>query len=438
MKGQLNQILRPFIACSAAQLIYLRLAVGILTLFSMIGMVQLIPDFYGPSGHPVCSLSTRIALGLGHWMSVLCLVKVPALAFCLGLLGILCSVGLTLGIQTRIMNIACWLIHLTFMSRSPLSIYGADFLLAVILFWGIFLPWKNSSKNHRALPLLPLFFFKMQIFLMYVVTFMVKTGDGWLGNFSATIRILANERYASGLGDFLIQMPNLCKLITISTLLLELLAGFLLFFPIHTTYGRIIRWAGLIGLCLFHVSVFLTLNIGIFQPLALATLIPFIPVKEKEWAPTVLTERPSRDLALTIVQFLLVFSYTPFRLGNLRILLSTFFLNPPWMMMAPDTPNRRVAFQYFGISKDGSRTQLEKYSEPLERNERREYFRTKSIRWRELHTKDVFVYKGRCLFTNSLCQVEPYDKIEQVIYKEHFRSHKSRLQTICSIKCNSL
>lgn len=89
------------------------------------------------------------------------------------------------------------------------------------------------------------------------------------------LAVFANvEQYTRPLGHFLREQPALCRLVTYATLTLELGAPFLFLSPWFRVPFRI---ATVLLLTVFHLTIQLTIYIGIFQLLSITGVSLFLP-----------------------------------------------------------------------------------------------------------------------------------------------------------------
>ena len=197
----------------------------------------------------------------------------------------LAALGLLVGYRTRLMTVIVWALVLSIEFRNPLLSTSGNVLLHVLLFWAMFLPLGAVWSVDRALKVtssrislrflsVATFGLFMQIAFMYWFTALMKTGREWRVDGTALYYTLSLGRYASPLGDYLLQFPELMEMLTFATMGLEAFGPFFLFFPFFT--GPI-RTATVMAFMSFHLGIYLTMDIGHFPWLAGLCMVCFLP-----------------------------------------------------------------------------------------------------------------------------------------------------------------
>ena len=192
--------------------------------------------------------------------------------------------ALFLGFHSRIASVGCWVLIASLYNRAPFTVSGADTLLVIFLFWGMFLPlgacWSwdamrrdtNSQTNTVVLSGGTVAIL-IQIALLYFCT----------GCFKAIIHanpglLLENALqwadYNRPMGNWLVAYPNILWFLSWSTIVLEIVAPWLLFSPWKTNTLRLLVFA---GLCSLHIGIELTLSVALFSYIAFAGLTLFLP-----------------------------------------------------------------------------------------------------------------------------------------------------------------
>jgi hypothetical protein len=121
---------------------------------------------------------------------------------------------------------------------------------------------------------LPALAFIIQILFMYIFTGMLKTGDPWRKDYTAIYYALSIDHFSFLLGPYIYNFPQLMKGLTFSIIWIELLGPLLLLIPYRNSLFRYI----LVGLiATFHLGLALTMKIGLFPWVNIASLFILLP-----------------------------------------------------------------------------------------------------------------------------------------------------------------
>ena len=264
--------------------------------------------------------SFHLMSGLGFWLAALFVLH------------LLISVSLIIGYRTRFASIGAWVLLISLQNRNTMILNGGDVLLRQLLFWGMFLPWghrwsvdramdqamdqdksqpgtndkspKSASSRHPTTSYgkAPEAFFGAasiawmgQLFLVYWTTLALKTGVEWWPEGTASYYALSLDQFTTTFGQWLKQFPALLQASTYAVILVELLAPLLLICPLFFTGTRMIGLAVLIGL---HLSIDMTMHIGLFPWIDIFALLALVPAGV--WNRL---EDLTNDTALSIVIF---------------------------------------------------------------------------------------------------------------------------------------
>jgi hypothetical protein len=195
------------------------------------------------------------------------------------------ALGMLLGYRTRLMTILVWVLIISIQWRNPLILNSGDVLLRVLLFWGMFLPlgacWSVDRALKREPVQLSMRFISlatvalfMQIAFVYWFTVILKTDPSWRTEGTAIYYALGSGQYATRIGDYLYQYPELLKALTFATIGLEAFGPLLLFCPFFT--GPV-RTATALAFMNLHIGLWLTMNIGLFSWTAALCMVCFFP-----------------------------------------------------------------------------------------------------------------------------------------------------------------
>src|SRR5215217_4950185 len=197
----------------------------------------------------------------------------------------LAAVGMLIGYRTRLMVVIVWLLVMSIQWRNYLVGYSADELLRLLLFWSMFLPlgacWSvdrlrgavPEPPSKRVLSVATAGIF-LQIAFVYWFTALLKTGPEWRVDGTALYYALSAKQLGTPIGAYLLQFPDLLKVLTFGTLAIEIVAPLLLFSPFFTVPARI---AGIIGVVGLHIGISMTLAVGYFPWIGAACMVCFLP-----------------------------------------------------------------------------------------------------------------------------------------------------------------
>ncbi|MCU0961241.1 MAG: HTTM domain-containing protein [Pirellulaceae bacterium] len=260
-----------------------RMALAAVLLYNLAARALELELMYSDSGlYPVADV--RRFWGPDTWRWSLHLlggsVRFQGVLFALaGLAGVL----LLLGCWTRLATIVSWALLASLHTRAPALVTGGDALLIMMLFWGMFLPWGQrcsiDSLRRRAAPVTASVVncasaaILLQIAFMYWFTGFSKCNYLWFEG-RALESVFQNLLFTRPLGQWLLGFPWLLQVLTIGTLVLELLGPPLMFCPWRT---RQVRVPIVLCFALLHVGIELTMSVVIFSYASLAALTLFIP-----------------------------------------------------------------------------------------------------------------------------------------------------------------
>ena len=197
-----------------------------------------------------------------------------------------CAVGLLVGLRTPWMALLCWFLTISLQDRNPLVFTGgADTLLRLLLFWGLFLPLgtccsldaaydpsrKTTPVRHFSLGTAAIL---LQVALMYLMTSAFKWQTDLWRQGEAVRYVFSNEIFLKPAAQLLVPFPALMAFLTHSVLWCEFLGPVLLFSPM---FRGPVRTLAALGLMAMHLGFVLFLDIDFFQMVSLAGLTLFLP-----------------------------------------------------------------------------------------------------------------------------------------------------------------
>ncbi|WP_394344801.1 hypothetical protein [Botryobacter ruber] len=201
-----------------------------------------------------------------------------------------CATSLLVGYKTRFATIATWLLLISLQNRNVLIAQGGDDLLRMLLFWGIFLPWGRFYSYDAAKASTPAtetrYFsaataaYILQLFLLYVCAALLKNSPEWNSEGTALYYALSLDQILMPLGKLIYPYPELLRLLTLGTYYTELLLPFLLLIPFYNAFFRLLV-AGV--LVLLHIGISLTLFVGLFYLISIASVTGLLPANAMDW-----------------------------------------------------------------------------------------------------------------------------------------------------------
>lgn len=214
--------------------------------------------------------------------------KVEALLFIIA--GVI-ALAMLVGYRTRLATIASWILLLSLQARNSAISQGADLLLRLLLFWGMFLPlgarFAIDAALDRRVDDEPNPYFSMatmalllQVMSVYFFTALLKTSRVWIPDGTAVFYALHIDYLATPFAVWLRQFRPLLQTLTYYVWTLELIAPILVFFPVFTTRIRIAVMALLIAM---HIGFFLCMEIGIFPFVSITSLLVLTPGAVWDW-----------------------------------------------------------------------------------------------------------------------------------------------------------
>ncbi|WP_276498759.1 HTTM domain-containing protein [Pontibacter litorisediminis] len=201
--------------------------------------------------------------------------------------------SLLLGYKTRLSTAVTWLLLLSLQNRNPLIAQGGDDLLRMLLFWGIFLPWGRfysadavHARQQGVVPQQTSYFsaatvaYIVQVGLVYFCTALLKDSPEWHTEGTALYYALSLDQILMPLGRLIYPYPELLRVLTLATWYTELLLPFLLLIPWHNRFFRMVVVVVLVG---FHIGISLTLFVGLFYLINIASVAGLLPAPAMNW-----------------------------------------------------------------------------------------------------------------------------------------------------------
>lgn len=257
-----------------------RIGLGLISLYNLFAIYPDINAFFGANGiAPLSAFKADL-----KW-SVYCFSDHFYFIRCLFILHVIFSAMLVVGFQTRLATILCWIMTVSLINRLPIVIYGADNVMQVFLMWGAFLPlgarfsldscigskYKKSTNHFISMATIA---FICQLIIIYVLTSLERSHLCWTQEYTALYYIFSDHEYAKPFATWLLIFPRFLQLLTFLSILLELYVVFLLIMPIFSSFFRGVVVALFL---IFHLFMYLTLNLDWFPFVMIACWTALIP-----------------------------------------------------------------------------------------------------------------------------------------------------------------
>ena len=194
---------------------------------------------------------------------------------------------LLVGYRTRLATIVSWMLLVSLHYRNPLVCHAGDHVLRLLLFWGMFLPLgiaasvdsrlsrDGEGNNPRQVVLsLGTLGLLLQVVFIYVFSALLKTSSVWYPDGTALYYALNLDRLTMPLGRWLLNFPELCRLLSLGTIGLEMFGPAIAFIPFGTKYFRtlaVLLFAG------FHLGMAMMMCLILFPYVCIAAWIVFLP-----------------------------------------------------------------------------------------------------------------------------------------------------------------
>lgn len=199
------------------------------------------------------------------------------------LLAVFFACMMLIGYRTRLFTFLSWLMMLSLHNRNTLILQGGDDLLRMVLFWTIFLPtgaryscdsiFSEKKFNRLTICTVPAIAYLLQLCYVYTGSALLK-GREWDSDFTAMYYVYGLDQIAYPITRYLFQYPDLLKVMTVIAYYFELLVPLLFFIPFAHQFFRLTGVLLIVG---FHGFNSLTLLIGMFPLIGIATSVGMLP-----------------------------------------------------------------------------------------------------------------------------------------------------------------
>lgn len=197
--------------------------------------------------------------------------------------------ALLVGYRTRLMTAISWILLVSVQNRNPLILQGGDDLLRMLLFWGFFLPWGrvySLDARYQPRPASMVYAstataaYILQLALVYWCTALLKSSPEWRQEGTALYYALSLDQVLMPGGKLLYPYPRLLQVLTWVTFYTEMLLPFVLFIPWRVPWWRLL-FVGV--LYAFHLGISLTLFVGLFFLINMASVLGLLPASALDW-----------------------------------------------------------------------------------------------------------------------------------------------------------
>ena len=300
----LKKILSEIFSVDARSLALLRISTALLLIADLVIRSTDLTAHYSDTG--VLPRMAHYELVYQQYISLHLLSGLPYMVGFLFILAALFAILMGIGYKTRLFTVLSWVMLVSLQNRNPMVLQGGDDLLRMMLFWAMFIPWgdyfsidslsNNKYQKHYTVFSPGVIAFMVQVGILYLSTFLQKSGAEWRSEFTAVYYALNVDQMALAPAQWFRQYPLLMKISTALVIILEGMAPLLLFFPLKTAWVRIITVPLLIGM---HITFGLFLKIGLFPYIDAVALLIFLPSlfwSKAEWLLFKVKTSPSTTL----------------------------------------------------------------------------------------------------------------------------------------------
>jgi len=270
-------------------LAWLRIAIGAILLYDLVGRVRDYQALYSDGG----VLSRTLAISqLGRLTGISLHLISGEIWFQAGLFLIAFAAAccMVVGYKTRAATVVSWILFVSICSRNARVMNAGDALMHTMLLWSCFLPLGArhsldavkgparfssllSSASAGSVSSVASAATLIQIACIYFATSVLKTGEAWKDG-TALYYALNVDQFTTPIGKALLQYPGFLSALTHSTILLEFFGPFLLLWPLKKKFIRTAMVACFVSL---HIGIMLTMRLGFLPILDIAVLMLFLP-----------------------------------------------------------------------------------------------------------------------------------------------------------------
>ncbi len=191
--------------------------------------------------------------------------------------------ALLIGYRSRLAAALCFIFTASLQNRNFLVLQSSDDLMRLLVFWAMFAPiggkWAvDAALNELRPPPLILSIgaiaLQCQALFVYLFGALIKTQSAVWASGAAVGMAVADSTYGTELGRLFLGYPEMLRGLTIGVLALELVAPFLIWFPLRNTEIRLVT---LVLVAMMHLGFVVFLHVGIFPLVSLTSLSLLLP-----------------------------------------------------------------------------------------------------------------------------------------------------------------
>jgi len=199
-----------------------------------------------------------------------------------------CAAMMFIGYRTRLFTFLSWAMMLSLHNRNLLILQGGDDLLRLVLFWGLFIPWGDRyscdhilAKTATAPQILTVatIGYLLQLSYIYTGSALLK-GPEWHSDHTALYYAYSLDQIAYPFSRHIYYYPELLKKLTFFVFYFELLVPLLFFIPYKHSFFRTIA---AVSIMIFHFFNSMSLLIGLFPAIGIATVTGILPGPFMDW-----------------------------------------------------------------------------------------------------------------------------------------------------------
>lgn len=348
----------------------MRIGLALIIIYDLIHRAQYLTFHYTDNGVlPVQILKTEVWKP-GYWSFHSWSGSAEWQAFLFVLAGIFAFI-LLIGYRARLFAVLSWIMMISLHNQNPLVLNSGDAYLRMLLLIAIFLPIgrRYSVAPVRYRGQLDTYFSAAtvlliaQIMCVYIFTGLFKHSGEWLTEGSALHYALSLKQMTKPLGEWMLQFPELLRLLTFGTLLIEAFLPLFLLIPVK---NHIFRYIFIAVFVLFHLGIYATMMVGLFSFVCIVALLALLPSHfytlrtfKPEQRPV-----PERSLWLNTVAALLLLFIVYLNVHSLKpihsqnsvpaLLSQTLRISQNWKMFAPRVLKRDGWFAFKATRPDGT------------------------------------------------------------------------------------
>lgn len=292
-------------------------------------------------------------------------------AFTLFLIQICCGGALILGVRTSLASLVAMVLSISLHNRFWPVYYGADYVYRWLLFLCVFFPFQGCldtaiKKGGAYFSPWNLLFF-IHAFSLYILSGGLKTSNIWTEDYTALSYVFRLEGVGSVFGEWLLQFPDLLKVLTYLALNIEFFAPWLLILsPLLGKRWWVLRGTVSLVFISFHLGIMATMDLGLFPLLGVFLWLLFIPGEIWDFVELrrffVYAPRPRVQIHPPVLAFFLLFAIGAWNFSSrsfaekpLSLVFDSLLLTRDWNFFSPAPLRINLRSSFVRISSDGKK-----------------------------------------------------------------------------------